>query len=258
MSQQNQFKSNRVPNALDEIKLRLSGEPINGSKRRPSLKVATSKNNIHMTVFTNVEGDQDGGKIAAQMDSVAFFMFLNTLDNILKSPQPIKRSIPNLNYKFYQGKRSDTPQLISTIILEKESDGSTYISIVNNRASPAKFYFMPSDFHNLLNENGQPVTRAEMTKVYGAAWRELIAALAGNVLAANYVAPEPRDNNGGGNWGNKGGGNYGGGYNNGGGNRNYGNKQGGNQGGFGNASPNAQEEGMPDWGNDSGDDGFPM
>ncbi len=243
MSQQFQAPP-RVLTALDEVKLRLTAPPVNGAKRRPSLSVRTTKNNVHMTVYSNVEGDKDNGRSVAQMDSVAFFMFFAALDRVITSDKPMKRVIPNKNFTFNNGERSPEAKLISNTIIEKEEDGSVYIAVLNNVTTPVKFYFIPSDFHTLLTGDGQPVSRAELTQTYARAWREIISKLTVHVLAENFVEPPPRENNGGGNWGNKGGGQGGNKYNGGGGGKA---PQSNN-----NASSNFDAE-MPDWGNDSGD-----
>lgn len=204
----------RVLTALDEIKLRLTAEPVNGGKGRPSLSTRLAKNNVRLTVYTNVEGDAGGGKIEAALDSPNFFVFLRYIDMAIKSKEHFHRKIENKNYTWSGGKRSDHPSVTSTIIVEREEDGSIFISIVNNMATPVKFYFLPSTFHTYKNKDGQ-VNRAEITQIYASAWIDLLARLTPHVLADNYIPPEPKNNDfKGGNRNNGGGQNQGGGYNN--------------------------------------------
>lgn len=185
----------RVLSALDEIKLRLTAEPVNGGKGRPSLSVRVVKNNIRMTVYTNVEGDAGGGKIEAALDSVNFFVFLKYLDQAIRSKDKFRRNIQNKNFVWTAGKRADTPTLVSTIVIEKDEEGCVFISIINNLSTPVKFYFLPSSFHSYHGPDGQ-VNKAEETQVYASAWLELMSRLSAHVLAANFVPPEPRPEGG--------------------------------------------------------------
>ena len=209
MNEQYANPPQRTLSALDEMKLRLNAPPVNGGKRKPSLSVKTVKNNVHITVFTNVDGDKNNGKSNAAMDSVAFFMFFAALDNVINSPTPLKRVIPNKNFTYDNNQRSNEIKLISNTIIEKEEDGSVYIAVLNGQTTPVKFYFIPSDFHTLLDGSGQPVSRGELTQTYAKAWREIISKLTAHVLAENFVEPPPREPYGGGSYGGNSNGNRG-------------------------------------------------
>lgn len=250
MSQQQRFQAPpRKKNALDEYKLRLSGKPQQGATKPPSLAFSVVKNMPHIDVYTNVPNDKDNGRIKANMDAPTFFALLQLLDQAINSEGPVKFKIENKNFVWPKGERSKEPVTISTTVVGKGSDGRVFISVVAyDKSRPIiPFYFGPSSYHNIIDGEGNPMAEGEVSKAYARGYLRLLYNLVPSVLTAEYVEPEPRQQNGGGN----GGGNYRGGNGGGGGGYNGGNG-GGNKWG-GDSAPKESGGAADSW-----DDDFPM
>lgn len=219
-------------NALSEFKLRLLGEKQPEAKRRPTLGFSVHKNQPRIQVRTEVAGDRDNGLIAANMDTPTFFAVIEMIKEVATNPavEPDNRfSIRNIGHTFFGGKRSAEPELISTTIIARDKDTrEVYLAVISaNKSRPCiKFYFRPSEWHDLRDGTGQPADLAVMSNLYAKAYANWLEELIPAILVTEYVAPEPRPdgNGGGGNWnnnrGNQGGGNGGG--------NSWGNRGGGN------------------------------
>lgn len=243
-----EFQNQRKKIALDESKLKLSGPQQDGGRGRPTLAVGLHKNQPRLDVYTNDPNDKiDNGRIRAAMDTPTFFGLLELLNLAIEADGKFMRAVQNRGYSFRGGKRSESPETLSTTIVGKEDDGRIYIEVVAERRPRIKFYFLPSNWHHLMDQSGNKLSEAEVTVIYAKAWLKIMQQLIPHLLVTEYVEPEPRDNNGGNRGGNRGGG---GNWNN----RN--NDRGGNGGG----------RGGDDWaGNTSGggnsaggDDDFPF
>lgn len=215
-------------NVLSEFKLRLLGEIQSGAKRRPTLGVSVHKNQPRIQVRTEVPNDSDNGLIAANMDTHTFFAFMDILKKVTENPavEPENRfSIRNQGHTFFGGKRSEKPELLSTTIIGRDKDTQeVYLAVISSRKERPciKFYFRPSEWHDLRDGQGQPLDPATISNIYASSYLGWLNELVPAVLFAEYVAPEPRDNGqggGGNNWGNR---NNNNGGNNRGGNNNWG------------------------------------
>lgn len=204
MSQQ-QYKRTPLPkNALSEVKLRLSAEPVNGSKRRPTLSVDVARNQPRLSVYTNVEGDKNNGSVRAAMDTVTFFSFLQGIQDAIDAPGEYKELIENSNHTFFQGKRSAEPELVSKTHICKDKDGCIFISVTDGKVTPVKFFFGSAQYHNFFVA-GQPMSKEACSVRHAKAWLRLMQNLLPAVLAYTYEEPEQKDFNGNNN-NNKGGG----------------------------------------------------
>lgn len=273
-------KPERKLNAFNEAKLRIFGEPVNGSKRAPWIGVSIFGNNPRLEVQTNVDGDKNYGFINGNMDSTSFYMMLAALRKCIGMDSKCQYRVPNQTGPFNE------MRLASTIYVGKDDEGCVYISVidVDKERPKIKFVMMPSSYHTLTDESGAALSKAEISTLFAEGWVDLISKLIPPVLAADYTPPPPREdrpqggnkqwnNNGGGgnkNWNNGGGkkqwNNNGGGNKkwNGGGNKGNWNNNGGNKGNWNN---NNNNNGNSGGGNNNsgggqdggwGDDDFPM
>ena len=163
------------------------------------------------------------------MDTHTFFAFMDILKKVAENPavEPENRfSIRNQGHTFFGGKRSEKPELLSTTIIGRDKDTQeVYLAVISSRKERPciKFYFRPSEWHDLRDGQGQPLDPATISNIYASSYVGWLNELVPAVLFAEYVAPEPRDNGqggGGNNWGNRN-------NNNGGGNRGGNNNWGG-------------------------------
>ena len=205
----NQFNTPIKQTALNEFKLRLYADPVSGSKKKPSLAVSVVKNQPRITVRTNVETDPENGRVMAKMDAPTFFGFLEVLRLAIDAEPGYRRSIENKN-PFIGGKANfENPMTESTTHIGKDPEGRVFIGVVNKKVTPVRFYFKPTNFHYLVDQDGNAIPEAELTVIYAKAWLNLMYQLVPNVLDTHFEEPDTS------NWNNNGGGqqrnNYGGG-----------------------------------------------
>lgn len=257
----------KPPNALNEFALRLNGEPINGSKRPPSLMVNVKrdgKSGPWCAVFearTGVENDKDFGKIPLMLDMPTLFMVMELVNKWCDSTEPgfDRLETHSRRYMRAQNQMSKEPMLDGTIAIGRTPSGQIYIGVKSwdNDRPNCKFVLRPVvDFRRkvlLFKQDGTPWEDGPLSQLYARNWAASIAKLVSQLYASEFTPAPPRENQGGGggggnNYGNRGGG--GGGGNNYGGNSGGGGNYGGGNAGGG--APAAAASGG--W----GDDDIPM
>lgn len=237
---------------LDHFGMKLTTKPINGSTRRPSLAIRIVKNMPIISVFTNVEGDKDNGKIEVKLDQATFFAVIGAIRKMAASPGEDRIVVEKRDFKFMGGgKRSEEPMLEAKLAIGKDNTGVVYIAVASwdNSRPNVRFPFLPgghSTFHNLA---GEKLSEAELSVLMAGGYADAMSKVVAQLLVSNYVDEPPKQRPG----GQGGGGNYnrggqGGNYNRGGGYNNNGGGGGGNYNRGGGADWNNRSGG----GNDSG------
>lgn len=175
--------------ALNESKLRIFGEPVNGARRSPWIGVSVFRNNPRLEVQTNVEGDKNYGFINGNLDAASFFMMAKVLDWVIAHDGPTQRRVTNGT-----GPLNEIVPA-STIYLGKDDEGCIYISVIDaDKDRPKiKFIFTPSNYHTLTDGQGGALSKAEISQFHAAGWMELICRLLPVVLGNDYIPPPPRD-----------------------------------------------------------------
>jgi hypothetical protein len=236
----------RKKTPLDNKKLNMSSKNQDG--KYASLQWGLFTNNPRITVYTNVESDRDTnyGKISANMDTPAFYAFLNLLAKAIAfvpgtdGKDEFKNSIENKNFIFPGGKRSDKPVVQSELFVGKDKEGVVWMGVMAKDRPRIKFNFQLSDFHMLKHGTGETFSAAEASVVAANAYFAVLTEMLAHMQVSHWVEPEEKPREGGGGYGgNRGGG--GGGYNRGGGqggggggyNRGGGDSGGASGGGFG-------------------------
>lgn len=182
-------QTNELPpikkNALDEVKLRLTGDPEQGN-RPPSLAVSVLMNQPRLTVFTNVQNDKDNGIIRAPMDSNTMYALLTLLEEVINHDGQIRYSVDNLT-----GHPNDK-RLLSTTYVGKDEQGCVYISVLSaDKDRPRlRFIFRPSQYHHLKSADGNELPMSKLSVIYAKSWLELMRNLVANVLNGEYVVPQ--------------------------------------------------------------------
>jgi hypothetical protein len=189
------FKPTPPPkNALSEYKLTLSCPPAQGATKPGTLKFSVVKNNPRIDVYTNVPNDRNNGNIRAAMDSPTFYALLNLLQKVIDGPADQKYSIDNLNYTWFDGKRSEQPKVVSTTHVGRDKEGRVFIAVTAKERPYLKFVFLPSNFHAVKNIDGSPMSESELSTIYAQGYVDMLTELVANVLDTNYVEPEQRNN----------------------------------------------------------------
>lgn len=249
-------------NALKERKLKLQADPLDNAQQRngrsmaPSLTIAVVDNQPRFTVYTNVEGDKQNGKIEGNMDAYTFYAVMQVIRDIASNkfvdPETGKPAdsalIPNKGFFFdpQTKKRSESAVVKSKTIVGRDEHKRLFIGLAAKGRPFAKFIFGPSEFHAMEDKNGKPLSSELSSNFYGMAFANLLEKMVAQILVDEFVSQEDLDakreankqqNRGGGGGGNNyqrgngGGNNYQRGNNNGGGNNYQRGNSGGNSGG---------------------------
>ena len=267
MADGNNFQRNpnaKPPNVLNEFALRLTGEPINGSKRPPSLMINVKrdgKSGPWCALFearTGVENDKDFGKISLMLDMPTLFMVLNLVQKWCDASEAGFDRIETHSRRFIraQNAMSKEPMLDGTIGIGRNAAGQIYLGVKSwdpDRPN-CKFILRPVvDFRRkvmLYKQDGSPWEDGPLSQLFARAWAESMAKLVSQTYVTEFTPAPPREQQGGGGY-NRGGGGGGNNYGGGGGN-NYGggNRGGGNYGGS--SGGGSSDAGSSDggWGDD--------
>ena len=176
--------------AVDEPKLRLYATYVR-EKNPPALKINIAKNQPRISVYTNVEGDPNGGMVMARMDTFTMYAVLHALSLVIEEKEvrfdiPCKRPV--------RSEVIGNPDWVieSHVTIGREEDGNIFIAVVGNSVTPIKFYFGPTKFHDTWLANKQPMSTAAISNIYANAWGKVFATLIATGLERNHTPPEPR------------------------------------------------------------------
>lgn len=146
--------------------------------------------NPRIEVRTNDPNDQDNnyGKITAAMAPMESGGLAVLIDQAIDAPNGWKRGIKNSNsYKPGSGERFETPQHVSDIVLGKDEEGVIWISVVEQGRPVIRFYFGPSKFHQFVNADGTPLSKAEVSILVARAYAKMLPVVLGNLIAIDAV-----------------------------------------------------------------------
>lgn len=225
---QGQQEGKRPNNALDEWKLRLLGPVLEGAQRQSSMRVAMISNQLRFQVFTNLDDAPDKGMLQARMSSPVMNAFLIGMEQILAGTRE--------NIRLTCQHVDDQKQrfLEITVLGGRTEAGEIFIGFAPEKAGakPCRFMLTFDEFHQLLDREGEPLSKREHSDLFAAGWLRVLRDVSSSVLAFNFkdrndeapadgAAAQPAQQSGG----------YQGGGNSGGNNGGYQKKQWGNQGG---------------------------
>lgn len=223
------FRPQVKRNALSNSKIRITA--TNSIGKAASMQFKLKKNNPQIQVYTNDPNDTENyGRIDAALDSPTFNAYIVLLRRAAQESDFKKVPIQNFGYTFPNGRRSDQTQLLSTLMVGRDEDGSVWTAVTAKNRPMIKFYFLPSDYHRIMDSTGEQMARGPLTQIYALAFADLIQSIMNNLQVIEYEEPPQKQN---GNGGGGGGGNRGG-YNRGGSGNSGGSSgsSGGNSGGF--------------------------
>lgn len=245
MSQQPQFPQ-RAKTILDDASLRLFADPLPNATGKGTMKVyPNAKNSIRLDIFTNVPNEKNNGNIRADLPYTDMQAMCDLLLH-LALPSTPNDEVYRLDYEdfqFFNGKRSETKQLIYSIFVGKNESGRIYISVKLPEAgrSIIQFFLDSAVRLHIKRIKGGDMSDAEISALATRAWVNRITPLLNQIIPTVWIDKAAQRAQNGGQQGGRGG--YGGGNRNGGG-------YGGNQGGYGNGgggapAPEADTDGLP-------------
>lgn len=212
----------RKKNGADNRKLSLSAPCPTAQGKTSSLTWQFTGNNPRIVVWTGDpedSGQQNNyGKIVSKLDPFIFSILIQTIQEAIDAPGEYKRIVNSKDFVFFGGKRSERPEVTSSIIIKKGSDGVIALMVVDAKKQQRPkipFKLLPPRFLELVDGSGAALPEAELSKLAAQAYINLLKDVMFTLVVTEYVEPPPKDQNGGGNKGggyNRGGGNGGGGY----------------------------------------------
>ena len=153
----------RVKTPLDNPKLKLSAPcPVDQSKKS-NLVWGIYEGNPRISVYI---GDPEGKKVEAKIDAVVFESFLQLIEKATTEVPDWKTHIDNMNYVWFGGKKSDSPELVSRLSVGKEKDGHIWISVTDKVAPKVRFFFVNPDMHSFVHGDGTPYTPGETSAMF--------------------------------------------------------------------------------------------
>ncbi len=213
-------KKERPKFALNDFRFRLTGQTrLEGGERPPVLGFDIDQEGISLNAYTNVQGDDDNGRINATLslqDSLLIVIMLEKAEQLSPGAHE-DLAIANRRWDR-QANRMGEPKLAMTVRVGRNDRGVIYIQISSwKRTRPViTIDMLPSNLVRLLDERGQPAAADKVSEKYALAWALALSKLLPQTAHDHYTPPKPRAAPEGGYGGNRGGqggggGNYGGG-----------------------------------------------
>lgn len=175
------------------------------SQGRAKLRFGIFRNNPRITVYTNEESDKSNnfGMITASMDPLVFGDLMQSLDDLIDSPNGTKFRIENftLSERNEAGKRTTVHQ--NDIIIGKDETGVYWISVIAEGRPKFKFEFGNFPFHKFYKTDGTEMSKAELSHNTLKSATSLFRQLYVTYIVTNYehTPPAQFNKNGKGNYG---------------------------------------------------------
>jgi hypothetical protein len=187
---------------LNHSKLHLSAPLPNHKGKWAKFFIDIHNNNPRLNVRTNdpnLEGKENGfGMIRAPLDPILFSMFIERLEEVINHQGEVKYKIEV--YSSYMGagrSGSDdkSPKHSADVWVGKNSEGCVYISVINpdSKWPKIQFFIGPSDsrWAKFVNANGEPCTKAELSRLASRGYVRTIRELVNVALVTNYQEYQP-------------------------------------------------------------------
>lgn len=230
---------------LDDQKYCLFGDPVDGTLpgKQPKLFFSIRGNYPHIRIFLNNGKQGNEGKIDLALDLLAYMCLIQQLEEVALSPTPVTHCVAVKQVRFdKETKKRSEPYVGAIIAVGRNTDGEVFLGVQRGKSPESKnylrmrFHFAPPDFHPLMDEKGEVLSRSKVSTIVARAWVRLLTQVI--PLVNTHVWDYATTNEG--SWAIKkkaeegnGGGNYQGGYKQ----RNNGSYNNGNNGGGYNNPP---------------------
>jgi hypothetical protein len=190
----NQERPKIIKNAFDDAKMRISAPPPKGSERWASFGVGFVQNQPRFIVRTNVESDDRQGFAQAAMDQLAFYFFLDRVEDVIEG-RATKYTMENDT-----GKMSERVLDSKLVVMREDSDadgkkGCIFVALLKKGITPVKFYLDISVYHRVYNLDGTEMNAAERSNLAARAWVGSIRTLLPAVAAKEFVVREYNQQN---------------------------------------------------------------
>ena len=185
-------QSTRDYHALGDFRKALTAPPQPTAVKQPRLSVHYHKNKIILEARTNVPADMnttERGVIRAEMEDTTYFAFLAAFDRIIASREPGTERIRILRPDFRKVNNGN-PVLDCTVVFGRDKDGIVFLSLLSwNKERPMiKFPFHPGRFSEFFNNDGTPMSDADLSDRVAAGYLRLWTNLVPHYVYNRYVA----------------------------------------------------------------------
>lgn len=213
---------NQKVTILNDNKLRLTGEPLEGNEpnRLPWMCFSLVQNYPYIKVNLNNGKQKEEGKFDLALDQVAFQAIISALEDAVRSKEPTMVTIGVKRRGFDRTtNRPSEPYLYATVTVGKDADGCEFIGIQRGKKESKnyvslKFSFTDPEYHPVIETaTGQPASRSRVSNLIARGFIRLLNQYMSvlNVLTWKYentgegkFALKQQEKNGG-NQGNQGG-----------------------------------------------------
>lgn len=186
MSQQNMPKA--VVNMFSLMNGWLYTDPVQGAKKQPTLRIGVFGNNPRLTVRTNVEGDQNYGKIDFNCDLATFAAAIAYIRRLAKGDAVEPHMEFVYQNDFVAGKKLDSIIPLTNLVVGKDGEGRIYIALISSQTQRPriKFYFGPSKFHDILLKDKSKAGPGLLSQCYAEGWAKPAYDLVIHYLTADF------------------------------------------------------------------------
>lgn len=140
-----------------------------------------------ISVFTNDPNHSDGrGVLSAPMDGHTFYVFLDSLEEVIKHQGEVKHKIDCLTGIRNQEGRVIDKKLQSELWYGKDAEGHIWMSVLVSGAPKIVFKFNIYEYHFLYKPDGTKLTEAEASALAAKAMVRLLRDVFGSLLSKAY------------------------------------------------------------------------
>lgn len=166
MSQQN-FPA-PVLNVFSVMSNWMFADPVEGSQKRPSMRVGVFGNVPRITVKTNVQNDINHGKIDFNMDLATFAVGMAYLQDLVEGKDVPQEQKFEYQDDFVAGKKLDKIITLATWVIGKATDGRIYMAVISSQQQRPRirFFFGPTKYHDIKNGDGSQVGADKISAAY--------------------------------------------------------------------------------------------
>lgn len=171
-------------NILSEYKTRLIGRPVDGAKKAPTFAFTINdKNDVSIKAYSNIEGDRGNGMISGRGDISVLFMITALVRAAVSCKGAFKRTVKHEDHSFIRGQRSERPMWqFDLMVVRDAGDADVRLVLKSYNRADLEFFFRPSDYHRIVDGNGQELSTAELADGYALGWCEMVEDLASDLL----------------------------------------------------------------------------
>jgi hypothetical protein len=178
--------------ALRDYEFRIVGRRLEGAARPCSIGFTVTREGIAFTAYTNIEGDQDDGKIVAPLtlqDAMLAMVYLESACRLA----PGKHNQIVVAGKIWP-KRSEErkkPEIKhqATLVIGRNDHGVIYLEMRSwrNGRPPVVIDMLPSNFVRLIDSEGNQAPADKVSEAVAVSWAKTLSAMMPLAYTTEYA-----------------------------------------------------------------------